>query len=58
MHKTFFDPHPLPHYIVKFDDDEIGYAEPGQLKKKYDGNELSAWSECVWQPEEFEFLDV
>ncbi len=58
LRKTTFDIKPLPHYKVRFDDGEVGYAEPSQLKKKYDGNSLSTWGECAWQPKELEILDV
>ena len=30
---------------------QIWVAFPQDLRKKYDGNELVSWDECIWQPE-------
>ena len=38
----------ITHILPKF---ATSWARPEWLRKKYDGNELVSWDECIWRPE-------
>ena len=46
------EPHSGMRYRVRWANGDITAQKPQYLrKKKYDGNEIVSWDECIWQPE-------
>jgi hypothetical protein len=43
---------PVEGYFVEWENGNRGVVEPHKLRKKYDGDEITDWENCVWKPME------